>query len=258
MKTRIISGLIGLAILLFVVFTGGMVFKLAILGISLVGLWEYHKAVDNLKDNYIVDYINYLFAIALFFLDVYSRQSYLAETVFAYSIILFMHMVFKRDMGLKDISFTLFGGIYVAFFLSHMYFFEGNILIWLIFIVAWMTDTFAYFTGMLLGRHKLCPHLSPKKTVEGAIGGILGAAVGAIAFSIYFDINGTSLIGGMAVIGSVISQIGDLTASRIKRIAGIKDYGNLMPGHGGVLDRFDSIIFAAPFIYYTLKIIGLI
>lgn len=257
MKTRIISGLIGLAALLFVLYSGGMVFKIAILLISLVGLSEYHKAIDGLKDKYIASYMNYLFAIVLLLEDVFGWNEYLGEIFFAYSIGVSIHMVLKRDTTLKDVSYTLFGGIYVAFFLSHLYSFEGNLLIWLVFIVAWMTDTFAYFTGMFFGKHKLCPHLSPKKTVEGAVGGVLGAVFSAVVFSIYFKVNGIMLIGLMAVVGSVLSQIGDLTASRIKRIAGIKDYGNLMPGHGGVLDRFDSIIFAAPFIYYSLKAFGL-
>lgn len=257
MKTRIISGLIGLAILLVVLYSGGMVFKGTILAITLVGLYEYHRAIEGLKDKYIVSYMNYLFAIALFFKDILGMEDYLGEILFLYAIAVAMHMVLKRDTTLKDVSYSLFGGIYVAFFLSHLYSFEGSMLIWLIFIVAWMTDTFAYFTGMFFGKHKLCPHLSPKKTVEGALGGVVGAAVSAVVFSLYFKVNGVFLIGIMAVFGSVISQIGDLTASRIKRIAGIKDYGNLMPGHGGVLDRFDSIIFASPFIYYSLKLFGL-
>ena len=132
----------------------------------------------------------------------------------------------------------------------------GIYLVWLIFISSWICDTFAYLTGMAFGKHKLTPVLSPKKSVEGAVGGVAGSAlVGALFGRIFLErvipdpdiIWITALLSGA---GAVVSQIGDLAASGIKRNHGIKDYGKLIPGHGGIMDRFDSVLFTAPIIYY--------
>lgn len=130
----------------------------------------------------------------------------------------------------------------------------GNYLYMLIFIGAWATDSGAYFVGVLMGKHKLIPSVSPHKTVEGAIGGVLGCAVGyaiygavlSLAFNV--KVNWAALM-ILAVIIAVVDQFGDLIASYIKREQGIKDFGTIFPGHGGVLDRFDSIIAIAPVIY---------
>lgn len=129
----------------------------------------------------------------------------------------------------------------------------GQYIYLLVFIAAWITDTFAYFTGVFFGKHKLCPKISPKKTVEGSLGGI---AFCVLAFLIYgFAISRMFSLepnyAGLAAVGlvmSILSQIGDLLASVIKRTYGVKDYGKLFPGHGGVLDRFDSVLLLAPFL----------
>jgi phosphatidate cytidylyltransferase len=129
----------------------------------------------------------------------------------------------------------------------------GKYIYLLIFIGAWMTDTGAYFIGVFFGKHKLIPEVSPKKTVEGAFGGVLGCIVGYVIFgvilNIFFDVtvNYIALI-LLAIVISVISQCGDLIASYVKRERGIKDYGSIFPGHGGMMDRFDSIIAVAPVI----------
>ena len=128
---------------------------------------------------------------------------------------------------------------------------HGISLVLLPFIAAWITDTFAYFTGCAMGRHKLAPDISPKKTVEGSIGGIVGCILIMLAYhfvagaiwQVQFRL---PLLLVTAAVGSIVSQIGDLALSYIKRDCGIKDYGTIMPGHGGILDRFDSVLFAAP------------
>ena len=127
----------------------------------------------------------------------------------------------------------------------------GKVYVWLIFIISFATDTFAYFSGYLLGKHKLIPSISPKKTIEGSIGGILGSIICCMVFGYIFkfDMMHMIVIGGL---GSVVAQLGDLFASSIKRYVGIKDYGKLIPGHGGILDRFDSVILVAPFVYYAI------
>ncbi len=134
----------------------------------------------------------------------------------------------------------------------------------LVFLFAWCSDTFAYFTGVFLGKHKLCPALSPKKTVEGAVGGIVGCmlsiAVACLIEGITFGDSAFWILTLTSPIFSVLGMVGDISASYIKRHSGIKDYGNIMPGHGGVLDRFDSVLLIAPVFYsliYTLFIINI-
>lgn len=139
----------------------------------------------------------------------------------------------------------------------------GMSLVILPFIAAWITDTFAYFTGRAFGRHKLAPDISPKKTVEGAAGGILGCiavmlAYNYVAGAIWEVSYNLPLLTLVAALGSVISQIGDLAMSYIKRGFGIKDYGTIMPGHGGVLDRFDSVLFTAPLVELLLTYLTVI
>ena len=128
--------------------------------------------------------------------------------------------------------------------------------IWLIYIISWGTDTFAYLVGVLFGKHKLCPNISPKKTIEGAIGGILGSVILLNIFNIYIFKYNPIFINLVAIFSSIIAQIGDLFASKIKREANIKDFGNLISGHGGVLDRFDSIVFLTPVIYVIFYVFG--
>ena len=135
---------------------------------------------------------------------------------------------------------------------------DGKYLVWLIFLASWGSDTCAYCTGMLIGRHKMTPILSPKKTIEGAAGGVLGAAFLGFLYASVFR-KGFVLISNPGIacaiscaVGALISMIGDLTASGIKRDYQVKDYGHLIPGHGGILDRFDSVLFTAPAVYFAL------
>lgn len=129
----------------------------------------------------------------------------------------------------------------------------GKIYVWLIFIIAFATDTCAYFAGYAFGKHKLIPKVSPKKTIEGSIGGILGSTLICLAFGYYFNID-LKVIVILGFLGSIVAQVGDLFASSIKRYVGIKDYGKLIPGHGGILDRFDSVILVAPFVYSIINL----
>ena len=153
---------------------------------------------------------------------------------------------------------AFFGMVYVAVMLSFIYLTrslpDGKFLVWLIFLCSWGCDTCAYCVGMLIGKHKMAPVLSPKKSIEGAVGGVVGAALLGVIYA-------AATQGKMAeyalicAVGALISMVGDLAASAIKRNQNIKDYGKLIPGHGGILDRFDSVIITAPVIYYLAKII---
>lgn len=156
---------------------------------------------------------------------------------------------------------TFFACIYAPVMLSFIWLIRewhgGFYLVWLVFISSWISDTCAYLVGRTFGKHKLAPVLSPKKSVEGSIGGIFGAALIGFLYGFVLQKTNTlnlpyqalyfALIGG---VGSVLSQLGDLAASGIKRDHDIKDYGKLIPGHGGIMDRFDSVIVTAPLIYF--------
>lgn len=162
---------------------------------------------------------------------------------------------------------VIFGIIYVTMMLAYIYetrrLDNGVYLVWLIFVSSWGNDTFAYFTGVLIGKHKMAPVLSPKKSIEGAIGGIVGAtALGVIYGSIVSTRMTEELVSPMltfavaSCIGAMLAIVGDLAASAIKRNYNVKDYGKLIPGHGGILDRFDSVIFTAPVVYWAVVIIN--
>ena len=136
---------------------------------------------------------------------------------------------------------------------------NGKWLVWYTFIASWMTDVFAYLVGKAIGKHHFTD-VSPKKTIEGCVGGVVGAVICMMLYTVilnnFTDMNINYIIIFFAgIILSIISQIGDLSASVIKRYAGVKDYSNLIPGHGGMLDRIDSLIFIAPFVYFTLLLI---
>ncbi|MBP5274630.1 MAG: phosphatidate cytidylyltransferase [Abditibacteriota bacterium] len=173
----------------------------------------------------------------------------------------------KRE-PLKNISITLFGAVYVGWLLSHLVMLKcfcgqmellgkevpaGNCLVMLVLLCTWATDTFAFFAGKRFGRHKLSPQSSPNKTWEGSIGGWAGSVILACITGYFIHLPFAHALFMGAVFG-IVSQMGDLTESAIKREIGIKDFGNLIPGHGGVLDRIDSILFTAPFAYYYIML----
>ena len=151
---------------------------------------------------------------------------------------------------------------YIVFTMLHIvlvrYMDNGKYLIYLVLLGACGTDIFAYFVGVLTGKHKLCPTISPKKTIEGAIGGVFGAIICFVGFGLVMqhcfkmDVNYVNLL-ILGAVSGVLSEIGDLAASMIKRQYQIKDYGHLLPGHGGIMDRLDSIIVIAPLVYYFVK-----
>lgn len=136
----------------------------------------------------------------------------------------------------------------------------GPALVFLPLAISFGSDTFALFAGMLCGKHKLAPKVSPKKTVEGAIGGLIGGVIGVTLLHLIASSLGRIILQSplqilvYGIVGSAISQIGDLSFSVIKREFGVKDYGHLLPGHGGILDRFDSVTFAAPAVWLTLQL----
>jgi phosphatidate cytidylyltransferase len=178
---------------------------------------------------------------------------------FAVVLISLLYLFNIEHRKLEDAMATITGIFYVIFFSFHVTLVDQtgpySRLVWLIVITAFGTDVMAYFTGYLLGKHKLCPKISPKKTIEGSIGGVLGSIILSGLFGYFFmpDILIHCLVIGL--LGGIVSQFGDLTASIFKRKMGIKDYGNLIPGHGGILDRFDSVLFTGPMVYYYIILV---
>ena len=256
-KTRLISGIVLVAAALLLIISGGYVLYFTMLILSLIAAGELYRAT-RVRENRAftpMDTAGYI-AIVLYYLAILFLPSelWLMSIICGFFIIMFVYVLsYPRYSAFQTMS-TVFGIIYCGVMLSYIYQTRmlpghGRYLVWLIFLSAWGCDTCAYCVGSLIGKHKMSPVLSPKKSIEGAIGGVAGAIILGILFALLT--HGSPLI--YAVIcgaGAVISMIGDLAASAIKRNMEIKDYGKLIPGHGGVLDRFDSIIFTAPVIYY--------
>lgn len=248
---RVSSAILGILLLIILVNRGGIYLSTAILAISIIGLKEFYKAVSNIgfKPYEIIGFIGTLF---IYISDIYPVIQ--KDFVFTVSIIiLLIYMLKNNEVTLDNIGITLVGILYIPFLIFHISYLQGSKYIWLVFIIAFGTDTFAYFAGNKFGKRKLCPKISPNKTVEGSIGGIIGSLILTVIFAMIMNLDALLRLMILAVISSIISQLGDLVASRIKRVSGIKDYGKLIPGHGGVLDRFDSIILVAPVIYYFVR-----
>ncbi len=260
---RAISGIILVIIVLVAALLGGVVMFGLTLVLSLIGVYEIYKTVGIEKK--IMGIIGYIACIA-YYASVYVwGEQYLGLFIIAFLLILMVVYVFAfPKYNTESVLMAFFGVIYVAVLMSFMYQLRisegGKFTFWLIFISSWGCDTCAYLVGVMFGKHKMAPILSPKKTIEGAVGGVVGAAaIGALYgyfIGEYVDM-GNAVIAFAVICGitGLVSMVGDLTASAIKRNYEIKDYGKLIPGHGGVLDRFDSIIFTSPIIYYFLTLV---
>lgn len=256
MRTRIISGAVLTVILVGAVAGGGITMFILAALITGIGLFELYRVVGI--HNKALGYTGYTLAAVYYAMLWFDKLQYLDYFCVATGILfMFMYVCTFKDMKAKQAAFGILGIYYVAIPISYIYRIrildKGIFIFILVFVCSWIADTFAYFTGVTLGKHKLVPHLSPKKSIEGAIGGIVGATViGAIygfVLGNYYHEHFALSFGIIAAVGSFISIFGDLAASAIKRNYDIKDYSNLIPGHGGILDRFDSMIFVAPIVY---------
>lgn len=267
-RTRLLSGIVLMAVAIALLVYGGYPLFWVIAGISVIGLFELYRTVKMEKTlPAVVGYISSVVLDILLLNGAYNAKYYeltIMWLILTLIVMLACYVIAYPKYNSEQITMLFFGLIYVTIMLSFVfkvrYVENGILFVWLIFIGAWGSDTCAYCVGKLCGKHKLPSELSPNKTIEGCAGGILGAALIGFLFAIAFFRDNTAYWWQFAVIGgvsSVISQIGDLTASAIKRNHDIKDYGKLIPGHGGILDRFDSIIFIAPIVYYLVVFFGL-
>ncbi len=261
MLTRIVSGLVLLPVLLFVIIKGGVYIYIGGMLFALVGLFEFFRVFKS-NGYRPLELLSYALTVAM-----YSMLS-LTTLVYSHIVLNVIYVlvaagalyIIREKIRVEDLMVTLLGFIYIPVFLSHINLLSnmGSIYIWLVFIFAWISDTFAYFVGVFFGKHKLIPRISPKKTIEGSLGGIVGTMIFTVGFAMFFKEENPMYFVPLAIVGSTVSQLGDLFASAIKREFKIKDYGNLIPGHGGVIDRFDSILFTAPLTYYGVSLISYI
>lgn len=258
-KTRLLSGIVLVIVALVLIITGGNLLLVSTLLISYIGMFELYRIFHIEKE--LPGMVGYLAATVYYCNLKFGFLPDLMMFVLGLLILLMFVYVFTYPKyKTEQLLAAFFGVFYVAVMLSYVYqtrmLSMGAYIVWLIFLCSWGCDTCAYCVGVLIGKHKMSPKLSPKKSVEGAVGGVVGAALLTILYDMVFKnamgVGNTEvyIMAAISAVGALVSMVGDLTASAIKRNYDIKDYGKLIPGHGGILDRFDSVIFTAPMIYF--------
>lgn len=276
MKTRVISALIGLVLLAVVfVFLETVLLNIVMCAISLIAVWELLSATGCAKFRGLTA-LSLLMALLIPFARLTPVRPFLFELV--YVLILLFFVILLKNNGVMRIEHFamafLFGTVVPVFFSCAVYLRDdyqavrGGFYLLLALGSAWLCDTGAYFVGVKFGRHKLAPKVSPKKTVEGAVGGVVVGTLLMLLLSWGYGWCMEQLgapvrihYGAIALftpLFSVIGMLGDLSMSVIKRSYGVKDFGNIMPGHGGVMDRFDSVLFTLPAIYILSSHISVI
>lgn len=258
---RLASGVV-LMIAAILLFVAGGYWLLAAVGIlSLIGVYEMLRVLG--MEKYPLSVPAYLAVIVYgVLLGSGLEQWLMAVPVVTLIVMLVIYVLQYPGYKIEKVAEAFFSFVYVGVMLFCLYQTRalpgGQWLVWMILIASWGSDTCAYLTGILIGKHHFS-ELSPKKTIEGCIGGIAGAGLLGFGYAFFFPYKDLFLwtpvlvFPVIAMIGAVISQFGDLAASAVKRNYEIKDYGTLIPGHGGILDRFDSVIFVAPFVYYLIR-----
>ena len=263
---RVSSAVLGLPMVIIVLLLGNKyVIDVALAIVAVIALHEYFNAFSKYKP---IKWVGYLSAISISLIHIIPEDMLLktiALVIPVIVIVLFMQLVIKNmKISIIDIAITLFGICYIVLFILFIPLMageeNGKIYIWYIFIISWGTDIFAYLVGKRFGKHKFSK-ISPNKSIEGCVAGIVGAVVLALIYTFFVNkfasvhVISYVAITIVAIILSIVGQFGDFSASSIKRFVGIKDFSNLIPGHGGILDRIDSLIFIAPFAYILLMFI---
>ncbi len=271
--TRILTSVIGLPfITALLIFANTTVMDIFTAIIALISMYEYFHCFKSTNKANPSEFLGYILCILIAFTHMVKGEILIQIIVLLIPtciLILFVEFILSNGKKtVKDISITMLGICYIPLMLIYLSFISnmnlgtgltGRILIWFVLIASWGSDVFAYTIGRHFGKHKLTK-ISPKKTVEGSIAGIIGATVLGIIYAVLCNnLWGTQinylLIGVIVAVLSVVGQIGDLAASSIKRYCEIKDFSDLLPGHGGMLDRIDSIIFVLPFAFMLLNLL---
>ena len=250
--TRTIVGVLGSILLVILIYFGGAAFNVFLLLLVLLALFELKNALENigLKLNTI-----FIFLCSFAgFLELYIRNS-IIMTIYLIFFLCSFDLLFLRN-DIKSVAALCFALIYTVVGFYSIGMIQKKAYIGLVFVIAFSTDTFAYLCGRIFGEHPLIPKVSAHKTIEGSLGGMISTLIITCLYCEFFASDyGLEVHAITGLLGSVIAQIGDLTASRIKRDCKIKDFGKILPGHGGILDRFDSVIMVAPTLYFLYQFV---
>lgn len=265
MLIRVLSGVIAAIILFSTIFFNSVAFYVFVFGVTMIGLYEYFRAMKTSGHNpfviigYIISAVAFIITGCHVFFGLKIEIYYISFYLIASLLLMMTYTLSKPEKyNFVDLAITLFGVMYVTILVLYVVLIRaldnGEYLLLLMFAGIFASDTFALFVGKLLGKHQLIARVSPKKTVEGSIGCVIGGTGFTVIFGIllaYANIN--IPIYHLVILGlliSIVAQFGDLMASSIKRYCRIKDFGTIMPGHGGALDRIDSILFVTPLFYF--------
>lgn len=257
---RSLTGVIYVVLLLSAVFLSTDAYDFLFMAFGLGCIYEFKRMV-RIKGYYIFMAYLLIWWLFIYFLEDTLLVNIMMAITLAVDLALLAYLFSPQQRSFNQVQKFLIALIYIGggcIFLTKIPYnndFFAKYLITGIFILIWVNDTFAYVVGKLLGRTKLYPEISPKKTVEGSLGGLVFALGAAYFISIYVDILSTKKWLILALVVVIMGSLGDLLESKFKRVAGVKDSGAILPGHGGILDRLDSLLFAAPFAYFTLKLI---
>lgn len=276
-RTRLLSGIVLVAIALGVFLAGGAVLAVVIFLVSMIAYQELTGACKVRGEGMIpsppvivglvMTLVYYgMLCLALARDISVALPAMVVAIVAAFLAFLFVYVFAFPKYHANQIMSAMFSFLYGPVMLSFLFllregFEDGIYLVWFVFLASWGSDTCAYCVGVLIGKHKMTPKLSPKKSIEGAVGGILGAALLFVLYA-HFVVNqytmmtlSLPLAAVLGAVGALVSMVGDLAASAVKRDHGIKDYGKLIPGHGGIMDRFDSVIVAAPIVFLGIALL---
>jgi phosphatidate cytidylyltransferase len=260
---RTATTIIGFFLAFLAIFLEGFPFFIVVIIIALLGLKELYNIADKqgYRPSYILGTILILYFIFISVYDIYSFNHHIKNIIITFFILLsFIIQLFRKDHSkvLAEISITIFGSIYLGYLLSFMIKIKdlpnGNYYLISLLIITWVNDIGAYLIGSYFGKNKIFPKISPKKTIEGSIGGIILSIATTFALKKWLNLTFNELI-SLGLIIAIIAQIGDIFESVLKRGSGVKDSGTLIPGQGGVLDCFDSLIFTAPVFYYYITLL---
>ncbi|MCK8823516.1 phosphatidate cytidylyltransferase [Fuchsiella alkaliacetigena] len=272
LNKRFLSAVIGTFCVFLILRAGGILLLITVGFLIRFGLDEFFQFAEakGAKPNKTWGLIGSLVLLLVVYL---KSNNFVLPISTSSVVIVFLYLLLLKNLFISskegtsaifDSATTILGVLYIGGFFSYfilIYNFTfsgeqlGEILIWIPIISSWMTDTFAYLVGMKFGKHSLAPQVSPNKTIEGAVGGVVGSVIGVLVYGSLLPLTIKERV-ILGVILSVASQLGDLVESSLKRDAEIKDSGDLIPGHGGLLDRFDSLLFALPTFYYLLIFLG--
>jgi len=254
LKVRVLSAVIGVPVILGIMYTGGVYWRAFFILLGIAALFEFYNMMKNRNFTPLV-VPGFLLLLLLLFSPLYP--GYVLEGFFLITVFIVIELVVKYpDITVNEVSLSLFGPAYAGLLLSYAVRMadlnDAFMVMLLACILTWSSDVGGYVFGVTWGKHKMTPELSPNKTWEGALAGIVLSAVFSFVFFNLWGIAGIHFAYAilLGIIASVMAQLGDLFMSGVKRYFGVKDTGNIIPGHGGVLDRFDSFLLVVPLVYY--------